>query len=119
MRIALLNPDRSFKGWREVDDDSVLDTEFTRPCTLTPRPIFDSATHKVVEDAPTITDTEAIVNWSVVPLTVDELQQLNDVADLEQVKGVLLDLKHGVGTSGERLLRLERVVFRLAKLVLT
>jgi hypothetical protein len=41
--------------------------------------------------------------------------QLDDEADLEQVKAVLTDLRDGVGNAAQRITRLERVVFRLAK----
>lgn len=49
--------------------------------------------------------------------TVEAIPQevIDDRGDLAAVKAVALDLKNGVGTAGERLARVEKVLFRMMK----
>lgn len=78
-------------------------------------PAYDPSTHKIQEAPPTI-DVNANTHthgWTVVPYTQEEL---DNEAEKNQAIAIYLDLKNGVGTSGERLLRVERVAAHLLKL---
>ena len=84
------------------------------------KPTFDPATQKLVknfaDDDKTFT---RIFKWEVVSLTNGELaqrtQELQDEANRVQIKAVANDLKNGVGTNAERLVRLEKVVAYLLR----
>ena len=78
------------------------------------RPAYDPATHRLqsvagVVDVPNNTHTHG---WQIVPLTAEELA---DIAEREQAKAFYQDLKDGVGTQLERLVRTERVCAYLLK----
>lgn len=78
-----------------------------------------SATQVLVDGGIVVGDTEAHQTWTLRDKTQAELDADAAAAaratDIEQIKAVLTALKNGTGTSAERLTRLERVVFRLAK----
>lgn len=63
--------------------------------------------------------TQVRQTWILVDKTAAELaaetEAAERIADVTQIMTVLTNLKNGTGTSAERLARLERVVFRLAK----
>ena len=119
MKYAVLSADLSFSHWIDVADGSIVRPDRTRPVLETSLPTFDPNTEKVVGGIPTITETHAIENWLVQPLTAAELQAIADGVDLAKVKALMQDIKNGVGTNLERIARLERAVFRLGKYLFT
>ena len=78
-----------------------------------------TATQAVEEGPVVVGPVEAHRTWTLRDKTAAELaadQAATDrAADLDQIRTVLTALKNGTGTAAERLTRLERVVFRLAK----
>lgn len=90
-----------------------------------PRPLsgtdYDPATEKVVDNGITydVANNEARRTWSIAALTQDELDylaaQAARQAELDQAKGFYLDLKNGVGTQLERLVRCEKVLAFMLK----
>lgn len=115
MRLAVLNPvDGSFKKWVQWDGVAPRDPEWTRPevPTVPPEP---GPGNKVVEGSPSITADSAIQVWLEVPKEQVDLDAEADAADRSAVKAVLQDMRSGVGTAGERISRVERVLFRIAR----
>ena len=81
---------------------------------LEPQPAYDTNTQRLqrseaVVDIPGNTIT---TGWQVVAIPQEEL---DDAAELAQIKAVYLALKNGTGTQLERLVRVERVLARLLK----
>jgi hypothetical protein len=75
---------------------------------------------QTVQDGPIVIEpTQARKTWALVDKSAATLAQEADaaarLAEITLIKTVLTDMKNGVGTAAERLARLERVVFRLAK----
>lgn len=118
MRLAVLNPvDGTFKKWVQWDGEVPRDPEWTRPIQLTVPPVPGPG-QKLVERDPVITANAAVQVWEVVQKTREDLDAEAAAADLQAVKGILQDMRDGVGTAGERIMRVERVLFRVAKDVL-
>ena len=85
-------------------------------------PTFDPATQKLGNPTTPVVDlVEQTITRSraVVALTAEELQAIADAeadaAELAQLKAVYLDLKNGVGTSTQRLVRVEKVLARVMR----
>lgn len=75
---------------------------------------------QTVQPGPIVVElTQVRQTWILVDKTAAELaaetEAAERIADVTQIMTVLTNLKNGTGTSAERLARLERVVFRLAK----
>ena len=84
------------------------------------KPAYDAATEKLVQT--TVDDDAAFtrnVKWVKQAMTPAEVtayqQKQTDAATLQTIKSVYSDLKNGVGTAGERLVRLERAVAYLLR----
>lgn len=92
-----------------------------RPYVEDPKPTV-TASQKIVSGPVVITELAATKTWTVAPKTQaeidDEAEALQRATDYAQAKAVYLDLRNGVGTAGERLARLEKVVARLLRDVL-
>lgn len=82
------------------------------------RPTYNPETSKL-ERTETEQGGQIIIDWNIVDLSAEELQAIQDQKDAEaerqQAKAIYLDLKKGVGTAGERLTRVEKVLARLLR----
>lgn len=84
------------------------------------RPAFDEATQKLVREF--VDDDAAFTRtfrFVVAPMTAEEIaayqRRQADTAELQQLRAVYQDLQNGVGTSTERMRRVERVCAWLLK----
>lgn len=71
-----------------------------------------SATQTVAPAAPVITDTTATQAWTLVDKPAEQVASEQEAG---QIRAILTALKNGAGTSAERMARVERVLFRVAK----
>lgn len=58
----------------------------------------------------TIDDTQVVRTLAVRAMTAEELAAKNDDTERQQLIAIYNDLKNGVGTAGERITRVERVL---------
>ena len=82
-----------------------------RPYVIDAQPT-PSATQYVESGPVNVTYTEARKTWLLLDKSAEQVERETEVA---QAKAVLVALKNGTGTSAERLARIERVLFRVAK----
>ena len=75
-------------------------------------PSYDPATQYLGAETLTVQSTQVDKSKEVLNKTQE---QLDDEADFSSVQAVLQDMKNGVGSPGDRITRLEKVVSRLAK----
>jgi hypothetical protein len=83
---------------------------------------YDPATQRIERELTATTD-----GWQVIDLAPGEIAELaakqtesaSDAVELLAVRSILLDLKNGTGTAGERITRVERVLFAIAKRTLS
>ena len=57
--------------------------------------------------------------WADVPLSTEEQEAVDNLAETSRIRSILDALRSGQGTAAERLARLERVVGHLCKLTLS
>jgi hypothetical protein len=96
-----IQPPAPYLQLKRVDDDTLPD--------------FNPATERLVRS---FTDNDTLFTrtffWQVTAMTQAEMdayqQQQQDTATLEIIRNVYSDLKNGVGTNIERLVRVERAV---------
>lgn len=79
---------------------------------------YDPATQRIERELTATTD-----GWQIINLTPEEIAELAtkqaeleaDTAELTAIRNVLSALKNGTGTAAERIARIERVLFMVAK----
>jgi len=86
-----------------------------RIIVVQPDPVFDPATEKLQGFDYVVNPADVEATRAVVALNQDELDALADQAERDIAKALYLDLKNGVGTSVERIVRIEKVAARLLK----
>lgn len=89
---------------------------FLRLWVVDPPPVPDP-TQLVSNTGVAIGATEAHQTWGLRDRTQAERDADAAAADIDSIKTLLVVLRDGAGTAGERLARLERVVFRLASVL--
>lgn len=94
-------PPRSYKG--------VL-----LPVVETERPADNPGSKWVLQG--TVFDDRVELGWVAVPLSAEEQESIDNVAETVQIRTIMDALRTGQGTAAERLARLERVVWHLCKL---
>lgn len=89
-----------------------------RPYSVAPLPAVTS-TQKAVPGHVVVTDTTAAKTWTIVDKTQSEIdaeaEAVQSAVDYSQAKTAFNDLRNGVGTAGERLTRIEKVLARLLR----
>lgn len=61
-------------------------------------------------------DDRVEVRWVDMPLSAEEQESIDNVAETDRIRTIMVALLTGQGTAAERLARLERVVGHLCKL---
>lgn len=102
-----------------VNDDVPTRADVTRDYVDESKshPAYEPRTHRLEERwsfSPT-TVTKMLV---AVPLSVEELDAIESVAETARIRAIMEALRSGQGTAAERLARLERVVGHICKLTL-
>ena len=77
-------------------------------------PAFDPATHRLVQGAGVFDEAANTLTFTRTAVAIPQ-EELDDATELTQIRAVYLDLKNGVGTAGERITRVEKVLARMLK----